>query len=77
MSKRNKNRWSKPVTSPQLAANRANSALSAGPATPAGKAVSSLNALKTGLTGRTVLLPADDVDAHARLRNPVRSGRPG
>ncbi|MBV8831391.1 MAG: hypothetical protein JO108_19440 [Acidobacteriaceae bacterium] len=40
--------------------NRANAQLSTGPTTPAGKATSSLNALKTGLTGRTVLLPGDD-----------------
>src|SRR5437588_6045722 len=44
----------------QLAANRHNSQLSTGPQTPEGKAKSSLNAVKTGLTGRTVLLPRDD-----------------
>ncbi len=31
-----------------------------GPNTPEGKAISSLNAVKTALTGRTVLLPSDD-----------------
>jgi hypothetical protein len=41
--------------------NRANAQLSTGPTTPQGKATSSLNALKTGLTGRTILLPGDDV----------------
>ena len=30
----------------------------------AGKAVSSMNAVKTGLTGRTVLLPSDDAEAY-------------
>ena len=40
--------------------NRANAQLSTGPRTKAGKAASSQNALKTALTGRTVLLPADD-----------------
>lgn len=44
----------------QLTANRANAQLSTGPRTEAGKRIASLNAVKTGLTGRTVLLPADD-----------------
>jgi hypothetical protein len=47
----------------QIAANRANAQLSTGPQTPAGKAVSSHNAIKTGLTGRNVLLPTDDRQA--------------
>ncbi len=49
-----------PISSSQLAANRANSQLSTGPQTSEGKAKSSLNAVKTALTGRTVLLPSDD-----------------
>jgi hypothetical protein len=48
----------------RLAANRANAQLSTGPRTEAGKAKSSLNAVKTGLTGRTVLLPAEDAAAY-------------
>src|SRR5438270_10058190 len=48
----------------QLAANRQNSQMSTGPKTEAGKAKSSLNAVKTGLTGRTVLLPSDDAVAY-------------
>jgi hypothetical protein len=48
------------ISSSQLAANRANAQLSTGPQTPEGKAKSCLNAVKTGLTGRTVLLPAED-----------------
>ncbi len=44
----------------QLAANRANAQLSSGPTSETGKGKSSLNAVKTGLTGRTVLLPGDD-----------------
>jgi hypothetical protein len=52
------------VSASQLAANRANSQLSIGPKTPEGKARSSLNAVKTALTGRTVLLPTDDAAAY-------------
>ena len=48
----------------QLAANRANAQLSRGPTSSEGKAKVSHNALKTGLTGRTVLLPSDDVAAY-------------
>jgi hypothetical protein len=51
--------------SPQrLAANRANAQKSTGPITPEGKATSSLNALKTGLTGKAVLLPSEDAAAY-------------
>jgi hypothetical protein len=46
----------------RLAANRANSLLSTGPRTDDGKRKSSLNAVKTALTGVTVLLPTDDAD---------------
>ena len=48
----------------QLAGNRANAQLSSGPTSSEGKAKVSHNALKTGLTGRTVLLPSDDVTAY-------------
>ncbi|MGI9070123.1 MAG: hypothetical protein ACR2JB_02040 [Bryobacteraceae bacterium] len=48
------------ISASRLAANRANAQLSSGPRTPEGKAISCLNAVKTGLTGRTVLLPAED-----------------
>jgi hypothetical protein len=51
----------------QIAANRANSQLSCGPKTDAGKVKSSHNAVKSGLTGRTVLLPTDDVPAYELL----------
>jgi len=57
----------------QVAASRINGALSHGPTSETGKATSSLNALKTGLTGRTVLLPSEDAalyEAHlARFRD--------
>jgi hypothetical protein len=53
------------TTSPQrLAANRANAQKSTGPTTPEGKAISSLHAVKSGLTGKAVLLPSDDVAAY-------------
>ena len=48
----------------QIEANRANSQFSTGPKSEIGKAKSSHNALKTGLTGRTVLLPTEDVAAY-------------
>jgi hypothetical protein len=51
-------------TEAQRNANRANAQLSTGPRTEQGKAKSSLNAVKTGLTGRTVLLPTEDTEAY-------------
>lgn len=48
------------ATQAQLAANQANAQKSTGPTSPDGKAAVAKNALKTGLTGRTVLLPTDD-----------------
>jgi hypothetical protein len=50
----------------QLAANRSNALLSTGPCTERGKRISSLNAVKTGLTGQTVLLPSDDAAFYER-----------
>ena len=40
--------------------------LSTGPKSPEGKATASLNAVKTALTGRTVLLPTDDAAEYER-----------
>ena len=61
------------ATDAQLTANRANSTHSTGPKTQAGKRIASHNALKTGLTGQTILLPTDDVanyEAHlARIQD--------
>ncbi|MBV8897083.1 MAG: hypothetical protein JO051_11270 [Acidobacteriaceae bacterium] len=54
-----------PISPAQLAANRANAKLSTGPRTPAGLNKSSQNAVKSALTGRTVLLPTDDVEEYA------------
>jgi hypothetical protein len=47
-------------TAAQIAANQKNSQLSTGPTSETGKAKSSLNAVKSALTGRTVLLPGDE-----------------
>jgi hypothetical protein len=51
-------------SSKRTEANRANATHSTGPKTPEGKRIASHNALKTGLTGRTVLLPTDDLAAY-------------
>ncbi|HEY3454240.1 MAG TPA: hypothetical protein VGK64_06515 [Bryobacteraceae bacterium] len=50
----------------RLLANRANAQLSTGPRSEEGRAKSSLNAVKTALTGRTVLLPSDDTAEYER-----------
>jgi hypothetical protein len=52
------------ITPVRLEANRANAQLSTGPRTEEGKAKVSLNAVKTALTGCTVLLPSDDADQY-------------
>src|SRR5258708_20543536 len=46
------------------ARNRANAAHSTGPKTEAGKKRSSLNAYRHGLTGQTIILPAEDLAAY-------------
>jgi hypothetical protein len=53
-------------SSARLEANRANAQLSTGPRSEEGKRKSSLNAVKTALTGVTVLLPADDAAEYQR-----------
>jgi hypothetical protein len=55
-----------PISEARRAANRANAQFSTGPTSAAGKAKSSMNAVKTGLTGRTILLPTDDALAYQR-----------
>jgi hypothetical protein len=55
-----------PQSSARLEANRANALLSTGPASEEGKRRSSLNAVKTALTGVTVLLPTDDAAEYQR-----------
>ncbi len=56
-----------PISAAQLAANQKNAQSSTGPKTEAGKQVSSHNAVKTALTGQTILLPTDDVAAYQNL----------
>ncbi len=46
------------------ARNRENASHSTGPKTEAGKQRSSLNALRHGLTGHTIILPKEDLDAY-------------
>ena len=52
------------ISAARRSANLQNAQLSTGPRTPEGKRIASLNAVKTGLTGRTVLLPTDDAEAY-------------
>ena len=54
------------ISEAKLQANRANSQLSTGPKSPETKAKVALNAVKTALTGRTVLLPGDDAADYER-----------
>jgi hypothetical protein len=59
-------RKAKKLESKRLEANRANAQLSTGPKSEEGKAKSCLNAVKTALTGSTVLLPSDDTAEYQR-----------
>ena len=61
------NTTSNNISEAQLNANRANAQMSTGPTSPTGKETSSHNAVKTGLTGRTILLPTDDVAAYQSI----------
>ena len=56
-----------PISEARLAANRANAQHSTGATTVQGKITVSLNAVKTALTGRTVLLPTDDAAKYQAL----------
>jgi hypothetical protein len=55
------------ISEAQLIANQKNAQHSTGPKTEAGKRASSSNAVKTALTGMTILLPTDDVAAYQKL----------
>lgn len=64
-------------TEKQIETNRENAKLSTGPRSEQGKRTSSLNAVKTGLTGRTVLLAGDDLAAYQQLaERHIRQYRP-
>ncbi|MGH9585249.1 MAG: hypothetical protein ACRD4O_20210, partial [Bryobacteraceae bacterium] len=54
------------ATPAQIAANQNNAQLSTGPKSAESKRISSHNAVKTALTGATVLLPSDDAGAYER-----------
>ena len=55
------------ISDAQLAANRANAQKSTGPQSAEAKRRVSLNAVKSALTGRTVLLEGDDAQAYQNL----------
>ncbi len=55
------------ISEAQMNANRANAQASTGPTSEAGRAKVSQNAIKTGLTGRTVIVPFDEADAYQSL----------
>ena len=59
-SKKDEAAFSEPAEHPGSQTRRATPSRSTGPRTAQGKSISSQNALKTALTGRTVLLPTDD-----------------
>jgi hypothetical protein len=58
---------SDPISAARLEANRANAQHSTGPRTEEGKAKVCFNAVKTGLTGRTVLLSSDEAEPYQAL----------
>jgi hypothetical protein len=59
-------------TAAQINANRINSQSSTGPS-EAGLAKTRLNALKNALTGQTVVLPDDDVEAYVNLGESINA----
>ncbi len=62
----NTNGASGPIPVDRAAVNRANAQHSTGPRTESGKQRSSLNALRHGLTGHTIVMPAEDLAAYER-----------
>ena len=62
-------RASSNISDAQLNANRANAQKSTGPTTAEGKSASRFNAVKTGLTGRTILLSEADAPLYEQHRD--------
>jgi hypothetical protein len=56
------------ATEKQIQANRRNAQRSTGPVTELGKAVAKFNSLKHGMTAGTTVLPYEDADSYAELR---------
>ena len=59
------------ISEKQLAANRANAQHSTGPKTADGKAVTRYNGTRHGLTGRTVVLPWEDMEEYRRFSKEI------
>jgi hypothetical protein len=57
------------ATQKQIEANRRNAQRSTGPVTDLGKAVAKFNSLKHGMTAATAVLPYEDADSYAEIRN--------
>ena len=55
------------TTEERIAINRANALKSTGPKTDEGKKHSALNATRHGLTGQTVVMPTDDLNAYTEF----------
>ena len=56
------------ATEKQIEANRRNAQRSSGPVTELGKAVAKFNSLKHGMTAGTTVLPYEDANSYAELR---------
>ena len=56
------------ATQKQIDANRRNAQKSTGPVTDLGRATAKFNALKHGMTARTAVLPYEDAQSYAELR---------
>jgi hypothetical protein len=57
----------------QVLANQSNALLSTGPKTEAGKQKSSLNAMRHGLTGQTIVMPHEDMQAYVAFRKELEA----
>jgi hypothetical protein len=57
----------------QVLANQSNALLSTGPKTEEGKKKSSLNAMRHGLTGQTIVMPHEDMQAYVAFRKDMEA----